>query len=83
MSFSGIVTAKQLLRGFPYAVLACFVTSALITPPDWVSQILLALPMSVLYLVGVGVAYLFGGKRARGSAEKDDNLHANVAPPEP
>ena len=69
LSYSGILTARQLLRGFPYAMLACFVAGAILTPPDWVSQILLALPMSVLYLLGVGVAWVFGGKRARGTSE--------------
>ena len=59
LSLSGVVTAKQLLAGTPYAVLAVFVTAALLTPPDWVSQIFLAIPMIGLYLLGVGVAYLF------------------------
>ena len=83
LSFSGILTAKQLLRGFPYAMLACFVAGAIITPPDWVSQVFLALPMSVLYLVGVGVVYVFGGKRARGGDGAEDELPATIAPPEP
>lgn len=69
LSFSGILTAPQLLRGFPYAMLACFVTGAILTPPDWVSQVFLALPMSVLYLLGVAVAWIFGGKKARGTAD--------------
>ena len=34
-----------------------------LTPPDFVSQIMLALPMIVLYLLGVGVAWLFGQRR--------------------
>jgi sec-independent protein translocase protein TatC len=63
LSITGIVTARQLLRGTPYAVLAVFVTAAILTPPDWVSQVFLALPMIVLYLVGVGVAFIFGGSR--------------------
>ena len=67
---AGIVDARQLLRGFPYAMLACFVASAILTPPDWVSQVFLALPMSVLYLAGVGVAWLFGGARTKESEEK-------------
>jgi sec-independent protein translocase protein TatC len=67
LSVAGIVDARTLLRGTPYAVLAVFVAAAILTPPDWVSQIFLALPMVVLYLLGVGVAYLFGGARARGT----------------
>jgi sec-independent protein translocase protein TatC len=63
LSLAGIVDARTLLRGTPYAVLAVFVTAAILTPPDWVSQIFLALPMVALYLLGVGVAFLFGGAR--------------------
>ena len=63
LSISGIVDARTLWRGTPYAVLGVFVMAAILTPPDWVSQIFLGVPMVVLYLLGVGVAYLFGGAR--------------------
>jgi sec-independent protein translocase protein TatC len=66
LSIAGIVDARTLLRGTPYAVLAVFVAAAILTPPDWVSQVFLAVPMVALYLLGVGVAYVFGGARARG-----------------
>jgi sec-independent protein translocase protein TatC len=65
LSLAGIVDAPTLLRGTPYAVLGVFVAAALLTPPDWVSQIFLAVPMVALYLLGVGVAYLFGGGRKK------------------
>ena len=65
LSLTGIVTARQLLAGTPYAVLAMFVLGAVLTPPDFVSQILLAIPMIALYLLGVGVAWMFGADRAR------------------
>lgn len=69
LASAGIVTVKGLLKSFPYAVLACFVVGAVITPStDWVSQTLLAVPMTVLYLLGVAAAWIFGGKRARGLA---------------
>ena len=63
LSVAGIVDAPTLFRGTPYAVLGVFVLAAILTPPDWVSQIFLAVPMVGLYLLGVGVAYLFGGTR--------------------
>lgn len=63
LSVAGIVDAPTLLRGTPYAVLGVFVAAALLTPPDWVSQVFLAVPMVGLYLLGVGVAFLFGGAR--------------------
>jgi sec-independent protein translocase protein TatC len=64
MSRIGLVTPRFLIRNFKYAVLASFVISAIITPtPDIVTQSLLALPMIGLYLLGVGVAALFGRPR--------------------
>jgi sec-independent protein translocase protein TatC len=63
LSIAGIVDAHTLLKKTPYAVLGVFIAAAILTPPDWVSQVLLAIPMIVLYLVGVGVAYAFGGSR--------------------
>lgn len=60
----GLVTAGFLLRKFKWAVLLSFIVAAVVTPtPDMVTQTLLALPMICLYLLGVGVAALFGKKR--------------------
>jgi sec-independent protein translocase protein TatC len=56
----GIVTPAFLIQKFKYAVVIAFVVSALVTPsPDAVTQAALAIPMIILYLIGVGVAYLF------------------------
>jgi sec-independent protein translocase protein TatC len=63
LSVTGIVDAHTLLKGTPYAILGVFVAAAILTPPDWVSQIFLAIPMVGLYLLGVGVAYAFGGSK--------------------
>jgi len=64
LSVAGIVDAPTLFRGTRYAVLLIFIGAAIITPsPDWVSQTLLGVPMVILYLIGVGVAYLFGQRR--------------------
>jgi sec-independent protein translocase protein TatC len=65
LSSAGIVDARTLFRGTPYAILGVFVAAAILTPPDWVSQIFLAIPMVALYLLGVGVAYVFGGGRKK------------------
>ena len=69
LAVAGIVDAMTLLRGTPYAVLGVFIAAAVLTPPDWVSQIFLAVPMVGLYLLGVGVAFLFGGSRRRERSE--------------
>jgi sec-independent protein translocase protein TatC len=67
LSLSGIVEARTFLRATPYAVLGVFVLAAFLTPPDWISQLFLAVPMVGLYLLGVGVTFLLGGGRRRKS----------------
>ena len=60
----GIVSAGQLLRWFRWAVLLIFVIAAIITPtPDVATQTVFAVPMILLYLLGVLVAAIFGTKR--------------------
>jgi sec-independent protein translocase protein TatC len=60
----GLVTPRFLLRHIKYAILIIFVVAALITPPDVVSQILIAGPMIVLYLFSVLVAWVFRKRSA-------------------
>jgi sec-independent protein translocase protein TatC len=71
LSMAGIVDAPTLFRGTPYAVMGVFVAAAILTPPDWVSQIFLGIPMVALYLMGVGVAYVFGGGRKKRKAKEE------------
>lgn len=59
----GLVTARKLIKWFRWAVLAIFVAAAIITPtPDVATQTVFAVPMVLLYLLGVVVAALFGKK---------------------
>lgn len=55
----GLLTHHMLIGAFRYAVLVIFVLAAILTPPDAVSQILLAGPLIVLYGVSIGVSYFF------------------------
>ena len=60
LSRLGVVTPRFLLRHFRWAVLIIFTIAAIITPtPDVVNLCIFALPTLGLYLVGVGVAWLF------------------------
>ena len=64
LSRLGVVTPKFLLRHFRWAVLLIFVVAAIITPtPDVLNLCIFALPTIFLYLVGVGVAAIFGAKK--------------------
>src|SRR5665647_151344 len=52
----GFVTVKKLREARPYAVVGAFVVGAIFTPPDVVSQLMLAMPLWLLYEVGIVVA---------------------------
>jgi sec-independent protein translocase protein TatC len=56
----GIVTIEQLSDARPYFIVGSFVVAAVVTPPDVLSQMLLAVPMCLLYEVGIIAARLFG-----------------------
>ena len=60
----GWVTPKQLREWRGYAVVGIFVVAAVITPPDVVSQLLLAVPMMILYEAGIIAARLAAPRRA-------------------
>lgn len=55
----GIVTIAQLKQVRGYFVVGAFVVSAVVTPPDVISQLALAIPMCILYEVGIIAAQLF------------------------
>jgi sec-independent protein translocase protein TatC len=66
----GIVTAGFLARNFKYAVLLIFIFAAVITPDaSPVTQLLVGGPMVVLYLFGIGAAWLFGKSKKSDSDE--------------
>jgi sec-independent protein translocase protein TatC len=51
--WSGITTADALAKKRPFIIVGCFVLGMLLTPPDIISQSLLALPMWLLFEIGV------------------------------
>ncbi|HPN78895.1 twin-arginine translocase subunit TatC [Dokdonella sp.] len=52
----GVTSPEQLVKGRPYAIVGAFVIAAVLTPPDVISQLLLAVPMCLLYEVGIVAA---------------------------
>jgi len=50
---TGLVTAEKLAQARPYVIVGAFALGMLLTPPDVISQTLLALPMWVLYELGI------------------------------
>ena len=59
----GWVTPTQLREWRGYAVVGIFVIAAVITPPDVVSQLMLAIPMMILYEAGIIAGRLVSPKK--------------------
>ena len=56
----GVWDYRFMLRSFRYAIVAIFIIAAILTPtPDVINQSLLAIPMLLLYILSIGVAYLW------------------------
>ena len=57
---TGIVSVEKLREIRPYVVVGAFVVGAVFTPPDVLSQFLLAVPLLLLYELGIVVAAVLG-----------------------
>jgi sec-independent protein translocase protein TatC len=60
----GVIDAKMLARQRKYAILVIFVFAAVMTPPDIVSQVIMALPLMGLYELSILLSKIFGKKSA-------------------
>ena len=63
LSRMGVLTAAMMRQAPRYAILGIFIVAAILTPPDVLSQLLMAVPMLVLYEISVIVAAVFGKKK--------------------
>jgi sec-independent protein translocase protein TatC len=65
----GLVSASWLWRNFRYAILIIFIISAVLTPSSdpW-NQTVFAAPMIVLYILSIGIAWIFGPRRLKAAA---------------
>jgi len=64
----GVVSVDKLKQARPYVIVGAFVVAAIVTPPDVISQFMLALPMCLLYEAGLLLARLTG-KRPEGVSD--------------
>jgi sec-independent protein translocase protein TatC len=82
LSVAGIITHKHLIKFFRYFIVLAFVVAAVLTPPDPVSQLLLAIPLVLLYMVSIGVAYVFSRRpKEESTTDGDSNDKDKTAPP--
>ena len=60
LSIAGVVNWIMLIRYGRWFIFIAFVLAAVLTPPDVISQLTMAIPMCLLYGVSIGLVYLFG-----------------------
>jgi sec-independent protein translocase protein TatC len=73
---AGIITHLTLLRHWKVMVLSFFIIGAILTPPEPVTQILMALPMCGLFGISIGLAYLVSKPELERQAKLDAELAA-------
>jgi sec-independent protein translocase protein TatC len=76
LSIVGLVNYLQLLRFGRWFILVAFTVGAIITPPDTTSQIVMSVPLCVLYFFSIGLAYMFGKRPTKEAIEKDKRERA-------
>jgi sec-independent protein translocase protein TatC len=76
LSMSGLVTSKMLKSYRRHSIVVILILSAVITPPDVISQLLIAMPILVLYEVGILIAKRLEKQRAQREAEMEQNRSA-------
>jgi len=74
--WAGLTTAESLAAKRPYVIVAAFVIGMLLTPPDVISQTLLALPMWILFELGLVFSKLYAPKKDE--EEQADAPHASA-----
>ena len=62
LSIAGIVNYLHLIKFGRWFILLAFVVAGILTPPDVTSQLIMGVPLIVLYFVSIGLAYIFGKK---------------------
>jgi sec-independent protein translocase protein TatC len=68
LSMAGIITHRHLIRFARYFIVIAFVIAAIVTPPDPASQLLMAVPLCLLYFVSIGVAWLVGRSKGKSTS---------------
>ena len=71
LGMAGIISSKVMAEGRRYAIVAVVVVAAIVTPPDPISQLMLAIPLCLLYEISIWCVRLIELRR-----KKDDTVAA-------
>lgn len=66
----GLVTHRHLIRFFRYFIVIAFIIGAILTPPDVLTQVMMAIPLVIMYTAGIVVAYFITTRRERREARE-------------
>jgi sec-independent protein translocase protein TatC len=69
MCWTGVTTPASLREKRPYVIVGAFVIGMLLTPPDIISQTMLAVPMLLLFEIGIIIASIYTNKNQEDDAE--------------
>ena len=75
---TGVVTVEKLREIRPYVIVGAFIVGAIFTPPDVVSQFMLALPLWLLYEVGIWVAQYISKAPAESGYQPQSDAEMNA-----
>ena len=73
----GIVTVEKLKEARPYVIVGAFVVAAVVTPPDVLSQFMLAIPMCLLYEAGLFLARFVGTRKNEAKEQTKEQAKAS------
>jgi sec-independent protein translocase protein TatC len=83
---AGLVSREQLSRGRRYAIVGAFAVSAVLTPPDAISQFMLAIPLIALYefaILSIRLTHWRAARRNAASAEPASDAEKREGPEAP
>ena len=75
---TGTTTAEKLAEKRPYVIVGAFVVGMILTPPDVISQILLAVPMWILFELGLYLSKFFNKRVEEAKVAKEDRTQAEI-----
>lgn len=78
----GLVTHHHLLKYWRWAIVGAFILGAMLTPPDYITQTMLAIPLIALYGLSIGIAWFITNSRGDSEPLADDDAD-DVKPTDP
>lgn len=76
LAWSGLVSVEKMIESRPYVIVGCFVVGMFLSPPEVMSQILISVPMWLLFEAGLLMARLGPSRHKTAEQSGDDTVHS-------